>query len=799
MNTWTNTRKKKQRCIQKGKRPSEVTTDYNTNKTLPKKLTGLETEPENLIEINQLEEHDKTVTRNENKKTVNTTTNEWIRKLTEPTDRYISDTETDKPTEQKDKPSSYSETNSIIDPTDSTKNSTRATKTHTVINTDSEKNNPLTCNITNKWKTIPENIFAIHTTVSETHLTKVYGIDIHKKTIQERHELIIYVKHLKLQVITTAKELLKTRMQNVAFKNGLKYYTENKVEHFVRKYLDIKKSYASDIRTENLTKIFDVCYGNFDLDPGWVYDIEREIMLQHKLKYHQGDNNTTYEPKTGRPTKRSLIQCINIAKNELVKGIIYYGSRIHGYEIRVKHTKQRPPGIFSKDFLVRKPIVDCKKFETILIDNEHIQSKSPINIINNTVNLCNVVKSPTKAKYYETISNLRNKIIKLQSENQKLKKDLLAAETIINRDKQDCLPKNAKEMQTNLKSLHKKTNDKNIKNKETTSPTLSFFSSSSDNTRIRNFKERCRKNRKRNQLFEQEFAIQKKQKMDVDKNKVNVCKKKKVRKNRYTECPTLSPLSCVSSKITLDELQDMSCNDTIPIEKIEGENENISTRKSLMKDINNGKDKVDKIDNNTTRNSPMNKTYHGKASVDKIVNNTNADEKDKEYIVEKIVAHKKIKGRYSFQVKWKNYKDTSWETKSYLDTFICDDVNTYLQSINQKSNKQEKKTTKIMKPDTEINDYSEDLVLCNNQPLSCLHEAICLRIEDNTAYCSKGNILHNVRCADCNNIFLKLTPQNCAHICTNLGRGCDYALCNTCYIKNLVPTRRRRNILAIDI
>ena len=243
----------------------------------------------------------------------------------------------------------------------------------------------------------------------------------------------------------------------------------------------------------------------------------------------------------------------------------------------------------------------------------------------------------------------------------------------------------------------------------------------------------------------------------------------------------------------------MSCNDTIPIEKIEGENENISTRKSLMKDINNGKDKVDKIDNNTTRNSPMNKTYHGKASVDKIVNNTDADEQNKEYIVEKIVAHKKKKGRYSFQVKWKNYKDTSWETKSYLDTFICDDVNTYLQSINQKSNKQEKKTTKIMKPDTEINDYSEDLVLCNNQPLSCLHEAICLRIEDNTAYCSKGNILHNVRCADCNNIFLKLTPQNCAHICTNLGRGCDYALCNTCYIKNLVPTRRRRNILAIDI
>ena len=140
---------------------------------------------------------------------------------------------------------------------------------------------------------------------------------------------------------------------------------------------------------------------------------------------------------------------------------MYHGCKTHGYQINIGHTRQRAPGIFSTDFLVRKPVLNSKKLDTIIIDDEKIESGSPINIINNsTVNLCNIVKSPSKATFYETISNLRNKIIKLEGENRKLKKDLLAAETILNKGEQDCLPKNAKEMQTNLKSLHKKTNSK---------------------------------------------------------------------------------------------------------------------------------------------------------------------------------------------------------------------------------------------------------------------------------------------------------------------------------------------------
>lgn len=104
---------------------------------------------------------------------------------------------------------------------------------------------------------------------------------------------------MKLQVVTMAKNIIKTRMVDVATKQGLKYYSHNKAEHFVRVYCDIKKSFATDISRKNLEKIFHVCYGNFDVDTEWIYSMEREIMFKNKLKYKEEDEIITYKPKTG--------------------------------------------------------------------------------------------------------------------------------------------------------------------------------------------------------------------------------------------------------------------------------------------------------------------------------------------------------------------------------------------------------------------------------------------------------------------------------------------------------------------
>ena len=89
----------------------------------------------------------------------------------------------------------------------------------------------------------------------------------------------------------------------------------------------------------------------------------------------------------------------------------------------------------------------------------------------------------------------------------KKKKGKRAAETIMTKDKQNCLPKTAKDMQTNLKMMKENTQEKDIL---PTSPALSFFTSSSDVTEVREFKRRCLRNRERNKKLEKEFAIQKK-------------------------------------------------------------------------------------------------------------------------------------------------------------------------------------------------------------------------------------------------------------------------------------------------
>ena len=40
--------------------------------------------------------------------------------------------------------------------------------------------------ITDDWKVIPANLFPTHNQVGEAHLTKVYGVDVHKKMYNKR-------------------------------------------------------------------------------------------------------------------------------------------------------------------------------------------------------------------------------------------------------------------------------------------------------------------------------------------------------------------------------------------------------------------------------------------------------------------------------------------------------------------------------------------------------------------------------------------------------------------------------------
>ena len=204
------------------------------------------------------------------------------------------------------------------------------------------------------FRVIPRNFFPKHTSVNEAHLLQVYGNKIMKEPANVRHKLMQSMKILKSQVISKIKQKLKDRMVKVANERKMTYYNEKGQNFHVRLYHDIKQSFGTDIRRNNLENIFHVCYGNFDIDKGWLHTFEHEVMRDIGLKYSDLENTSSGEVKFGRPQSNSLVTCIAIAKNDLVKGIMKFGSARHGVDLKVKHTKGRNPGIFDDLFIKKK-------------------------------------------------------------------------------------------------------------------------------------------------------------------------------------------------------------------------------------------------------------------------------------------------------------------------------------------------------------------------------------------------------------------------------------------------------------
>lgn len=641
-------------------------------------------------------------------------------------------------------------------------------------------------------KLIPYDYFPLHTRVSDGHILKIYGNAILKKSAVVKRNLMDEISDLKIKVITEVKSRLKQKMLKEATNQSLRYYSSEKRQFFVRCFREIKKSFASDIRRENLKKIFHVCYGSFDIEENWMTILERDIMLHFNLQYQGGDYFYSSWQKKGRPPCTSLVKCIAIAKNELVKDIIYKGSRIHGMEIRVKHVLKRPPGVFMDEFIIsKKHKITCDLGKKVVIDDDTTEVNSEeVQTKNDNSNI--EIVSSEKKEYEDKILDLQKKLKYFQEENKKLKKEMSVAEKEINKKELSSSKKSAQDIQNTLNSNKR---NKVKKNLPTNSPTYSYLSiSSEDITLVREFKERCKRNRERNAKLEATFMTAKK--------KCLAPKVKKKRNNIYTNCDTISPISFESSKITIDTYETNDKN---------SKNNNVLLTKQIdigvSKELTSRFHELNKDSNLKTSTRAVNqKASVQKKSSDKTVTNdtkcitgqkqNSGDDDDNEYILEQIIGHKKVNGRYLFEVKWENCVKTSWETKPFLDSFVCDDVTTYLKNIKYD-------TSTIKKMETVLED-SDDESFSNYQQLHCVHEAICLRAENNSGYCAKGNILYNIRCADCNNVFEKLTPQNNAHICTNMGKGCKYALCEKCFTTKLLnegqaPRRRRRTTISITL
>ena len=177
----------KQRVINKGKTKRQFTSNHRTNQENPQSLTRLskaitEVKPEqaNMIEINQVEQYDEPP---KDTQTMNTSYDKWNSKLTEPQDRPSNDEWNSKLTEPQDRPSNDEWNSKLTEPQG---RPSSISETNNTQYTHMTQLNTLTSKLRDNWQTIPENIFPIHNTVSETHLTKLYGIHIQKKMYRKK-------------------------------------------------------------------------------------------------------------------------------------------------------------------------------------------------------------------------------------------------------------------------------------------------------------------------------------------------------------------------------------------------------------------------------------------------------------------------------------------------------------------------------------------------------------------------------------------------------------------------------------
>ena len=324
------------------------------------------------------------------------------------------------------------------------------------------------------------------------------------------------------------------------------------------------------------------------------------------------------------------------------------------------------------------------------------------------------------------------------------------------------------------------------------SPATSIFSVTSDTTAKREFRFQVMKKRKRAKAMEQRIA-----------KEFNLVIKGKKKMNN-------SPLSITSSDDSSNNTSSATISihtKPIPTEQSQkgiNSKKTISSRKNNMEEhsaqtISSKKNNANNVAKNSKKKISSKKNIFEKNINQNISSKHNATQgsttkinlskhdvdDDKEYVVEKIINHKLKQKQYMFEVKWVGCADTSWETKKYLNTFVCETVDEYLKSIPQK---------KEQSPISSDNESSvSNFSFCNKQPEDCIHEAIYLNQEENTKYCCKGQILYSVPCTNCHSSFEKLNEKNKAYMCRNVGRGCSFVLCQTCYCDVIMKTESEQS------
>jgi len=128
----------------------------------------------------------------------------------------------------------------------------------------------------------------------------------------------------------------------------------------ITRFKDIGKEFAHQLNEKTAKDLFMVCFGVFDLSPGWAFHLEKQFMEKENFKYIPLPVCDSESVRRGAPRGTGLQALIRDKKTDLVKVIMRKATKYHGYYISIRRIndgdvplKKRHKGVFSEDYVVR--------------------------------------------------------------------------------------------------------------------------------------------------------------------------------------------------------------------------------------------------------------------------------------------------------------------------------------------------------------------------------------------------------------------------------------------------------------
>ena len=180
--------------------------------------------------------------------------------------------------------------------------------------------------------------------VNVEHLVTVYGTGL---TATQKAGMIGEINKESLTVVGWGKTQVKQKMMFAMTRVGLKVDGRH-----AKKFCDIKKSLRDDSSDENVAKIYEILYGDYEgvENKGWSSVLQEKYMLEQNLEYPVDAKNMR--------DKGGIEKCITKAKGDMVEKV--WGKGGTRLVLSLKGERNLPPE-FVAERKKQKAMVDKRE------------------------------------------------------------------------------------------------------------------------------------------------------------------------------------------------------------------------------------------------------------------------------------------------------------------------------------------------------------------------------------------------------------------------------------------------------